>query len=256
MLQSNLKRELLDMFHADSKLLDEQVGRMNERTKAMMRTARLGSRKRSPGEVPPVEHRKGQGVLGKGLFANKDFDKGEFITIFPIDCCLYMEAEPSTSTRRLKVCYGGVVNVGALQEAAGDAIVQNRRFAHLVDENGVPISMALPHHLNPEDANCPDHMGHWADDAAGLQANAQNAQLAAKQYSEKSFEAANATHVSIGEGVFVWTIATRAIAKGEEIFVCHGVNWWKSWNVCAAQNPHACSAQTQQLADKDVPGSS
>lgn len=237
MLHVQLKHELLDLFHDDEQLLNERVKGFSEKTKAVLRTTRLGSRTLLPGEEPPVVHRAGSGALGKGLFANKDFDKGEFVTMFPIDCTLYKDG---TSDKTL-VCYSKHVkweNVNG--EAAGDVVVRNRRFTHLVAENGMPLSMALPlDQSESSPSTCVMHMGHWADDAAALDHKAPNQKLAAKEYSEASWAAANAVHLMIADGIFVWTIATKPIKKGEEIFVTHGLNWWKSWHLCNESNTHA-----------------
>ena len=252
MLYSHMKKELLDMFYADRSVMESQVDKMNERMKAILRTTRMGSRALQPGEDPPLMRRTGRGVLGKGLFANKDYTKGEYITSFPLDCTLYRDEDDGGRT---KVCYAACVDVEAVEAGAGDAVAKNRKFAHLVTDQGMPLSMAMPLSLVP-DANddCLYHWGHWADDAAALPVRATNAKLAAREYSEASFAKANATHIMVANGIFVWTVATREIAKGEEIFVAHGVNWWKSWNLMQAAAAAASDHDHKTHAPSSSPG--
>ena len=230
MLYSNLKRELLDMFHADQKVLEREVGKMTAKLSATLRTTRLGDRPLQPGEEPALVRRTGAGQLGKGLFANRDFEIGEFITTFPIDCTLYKDDDGRT-----KVCYAADVDMAALaKDGDGHAVLANRKFAHLVSDTGMPLSMAMPEVARAGSDDSPFYWGHWADDAASLDPRASNAKLAAKRYGDESFAAANATHIIVADGIFVWTVATRPIAKGDEIFVSHGVNWWRSYNAMQA----------------------
>lgn len=242
MLYSNLKRELLDMFSADTRVLDKEVEKMNEKMRAILRTTRLGDRTLQPGEEPSLVRRPGNGTLKKGLFANRDFAKGEYITTFPIDCTLYKDDD----NQRTKVCYAAHVDMDALEkQGSTEVILANRRFAHLVSNKGMPLSMAMPDRDGAKD-DTPYYWGHWADDGASLtpQTDNANAKLAAKDYVEQSYAKANATHIMVADGIFVWTIATRNIARGDEIFVTHGLNWWRSWNTMeAVDNTHAGSSK-------------
>lgn len=250
MLYSTLKRELLDMFHADTKVLEREVEKMNPKMRAILRTTRLGDRTMQPGEDPALIRRTGRGKLGKGLFANRDFTKGEFITSFPIDCTLYKDDDGAT-----KVCYSPRIDMDALErQGSGNAVLANRKFAHLVSDSGMPLSMAMPMvDENGDDDASQYYWGHWADDAACLNPCASNARLAEKEYADASFAKANATHIMVANGIFVWTVATRNIAKDDEIFVTHGTNWWRSWNAmqAVADNTHARSSETANMAADD-----
>lgn len=265
MLYSQIKRELLDMFHADTKVLEREVEKMNPKMRAILRTTRLGDREMQPGEDAALIRRTGRGKLGKGLFANKDFEKGEFITSFPIDCTLYKDDDGKT-----KVCYGSRIDMDALEtQGSGNAILANRKFAHLVSDSGMPLSMAMPTPVADENGDggsddSPYYWGHWADDAACLNPRAANARRAEKEYADASFAEANATHIMVANGIFVWTVATRKIAKGDEIFVTHGTNWWRSWNAMQAvadeddnsNNAHARSSEATNMPDADHHASS
>ena len=258
MLYSQIKRELLDMFHADTKVLEREVEKMNPKMRAILRTTRLGDRAMQPGEEPGLIRRPGQGKLGKGLFANRDFTKGEFITCFPIDCTLYQDDEDNGKT---KVCYSPGIDMDALEKrGSGNAVLANRKFAHLVSDSGMPLSMAMPVVDEQGDSDTsPYYWGHWADDAARLEPRASNARRAEKEYADASYAAANATHIMVANGIFVWTVATRNIAKGDEIFVTHGVNWWRSWNAMQAvadgdDKAHARSSVTAKMVAADAGG--
>lgn len=245
------------MFHADTKVLEREVEKMNPKMRAILRTTRLGDRAMQPGEEPALIRRTGRGKLGKGLFANKDFSKGEFITSFPIDCTLYKDDDDG----KTKVCYSARIDMGALErQGSGNVVLANRKFAHLVSDSGMPLSMAMPV-VDDENGDggsddSPYYWGHWADDAACLNPRAANARRAEKEYADASFADANATHIIVANGIFVWTVATREISKGDEIFVTHGTNWWRSWNAMQAvvdddDKAHACSSETASMAAAD-----
>lgn len=228
-MYQTLKEELLRMFYDDVNLVEERVATLSERTKASLRTTRLRPPMRLPGEDVPVlrktifdndnDDATAPLLPQKGLIANRDFEKGEYITTFPMDATTYKDSDGSG-----KVCYAAGVDMEAISTADKqvEALAANRAFTHLVSAQGVPISMALPTVTQETDG----YMGHFAGDGAFLRADTPEQ---AMRYSTESFKTANAAHVLVADGIFVWTVATKPIAKGEEVRVTHGLEWWKNW---------------------------
>lgn len=217
------------MFFDDEHLVKERAATLSERAKAALRTTRLPAPAMMPGQEPPVIQKAvvpAEDPLQKGLIANKAFEKGEFITSFPLDATTYKDDDGSG-----KVCYGSGVDMEAVRSSEANVLHDNTSFTHIVSSKGVPVSMALP----TVTEECSAYMGHWANDGAVL---AGDTPQQTKDYQNASFDAANAAHVLVCDGIFVWTVATKPIAKGEEIFVTLGVPWWQSWR---SKNPHVAA---------------
>jgi hypothetical protein len=227
-MYKQIKGELVQMLGTDTSLLHEKTRGMPEATVAVLRTTRISTMEEAdaPCNVQSSE------IHGKGLFATKEINKGDMITMYPIDVSVYETKDPETSAHKALVCYSQHPTPESLApEVVGNTILENRAYAHAVAANGMPLTMALETATKHD----PSHLGHWANDAvcyAPLEEDAESdaQKQSIKEYEEESYNRSNAEHLSVARGIFVITVAKRDITVGEEITVKYGVDWWSSWH--------------------------
>jgi hypothetical protein len=234
MIQS-MKQECVGLLATDAGALATHVAKLSESTKASLRTTRIGDQ---PSKC--VVRKKKSDIHGNGLFATEDIKKGDCITLYPVDVSFYQGTDGAPVG-----CYSTDISLALLadKDAHVALLVKNRQYAHIVTPSGMPLTMALPGAAKEDDA----HLGHYANDPAQVhhvQYDDLDALLIAeKEYEEASHAAANAAHLTAGEGIIVMTVAQKNIAKGDEILVSYGANWWKTFHIHVRQehtkNTHA-----------------
>lgn len=229
------------MLFNDPFLLEQQVKSMSPATKAALRVCPVALC--DPDKVKVRADR--SEIHGKGLFAEYDIPKGDFLTFFPVDVSFYSDDDGNP-----KACYAAHLQVQTLSNVAQcDMLIRNRMYAHIVTKEGMPLMMALPlESTSPERAL---YMGHLANDGACPPDTMTPAEV--MQYEDDSFAARNAAQLTAGDGMFVMTVATRDIAEGEEVLVTYGTSWWRAYHTHMMQQ--AKVAETHIHSTKSIPES-
>jgi hypothetical protein len=144
-------------------------------------------------------------VAGRGLYARCDCQMGDLLTFYPGDALVIIPDDEDWT-----VLWGDHV-----AEPCDDIDFLLGYIVHVNDDIGI---LALP----SLDQN-PAYLGHFANDGVTTIPTTE-ADLPA--YVVESEQKANAMHNDIDGGSHMATIATRDIAKGEEIFVSYGTEYW------------------------------
>jgi hypothetical protein len=149
---------------------------------------------------------------GNGLFATRDIDSGELVTLFPGDAILFREDEMAEVTGAM---------FGILPRQAGSL--------SLTDDaaRAYEIRSSNKHSIVGDSSRTDDpaYLGHIANDGAILN---KGDDLSRTVYSSESAKAANAVFQDIHEGCHIGLFASQPIHKGREIFVSYGEGYWLS----------------------------
>jgi hypothetical protein len=219
---ASIKAESLSMLFNDPTLLERQVAAMSPATKAALRVCPVSLRDPAKPKVRAAP----SDIHGRGLFADEDISKGDFLTFFPVDVSFYFADDGP------RACYAAHLQVHTLDSAAQcDMLVNNRMYAHVVTDEGMPLMMALP--LESASSERVLYLGHLANDGACPPETMSPTEI--MQYEDASYAARNAAQLTAGDGIFVMTVATRDIAKGEEVLVTYGKSWWRAYHVHTMQ---------------------
>lgn len=149
---------------------------------------------------------------GNGLFATRDIDSGELVTLFPGDAILFRDGEMEEVT--------GVM-LGNLPRQAGSL--------SLTDDaaRAYEIRSSNKHSIVGDPSRTDDfaYLGHIANDGAILTKGDDKSRTV---YSSESAKAANAAFQDIHEGCHFGLFALQPIPKSREIFVSYGEGYWLS----------------------------
>jgi hypothetical protein len=167
---------------------------------------------------------------GNGLFASRDIANEELITMYPGDAVLIASPSPSPSATPPSE------NSGSLPASP---VVGVMFGSHIHGEDRVPDRVTTPEARSYEmeinkytsivadpqiGFKDPAYLGHLANDGIALY---EFDAASRATYSKASVERHNAAHF-VMEGAHMVTVATKAIAKGAEIFVSYGEGYWLS----------------------------
>lgn len=171
---------------------------------------------------------------GNGLFASRDIANDELITMYPGDAVLIVEkpkpASASSASREddtssppsplapvVGVMFGSHIQ-GEFRDPNRVSTLEAKRYEMTINQQ---TSIVADPNLGFDDAA---YLGHFANDGAALVAfDAASRQ----EYSKASMECHNSAHF-VMEGAHMVTVATKPIAKGEEIFVSYEEGYWLS----------------------------
>lgn len=146
----------------------------------------------------------------RGLFASCDISKGDLLTCYPGDLLIVIPDD------------------GDYEIVTGDHVVEDRE---LYEDEEYDLSNELMGYLLhatddygvlglPSLDNNPAYLGHFANDGANMPTQAMDVGA----YIAESLKKANAKNEMIS--CHMVTVATRDIAKGEEILASYGPDYW------------------------------
>lgn len=153
---------------------------------------------------------------GQGLFASRNLAEGELITLYPGDALLIWSKEVGDFNCEVGVMFGN--HVEAKDRDPSRVSTDEARSYELKIRTSHSI-VADP--LLVDDAA---YLGHMCNDGSALM-NRNNASRT--EYSQETFDRHNAAFF-VMEGCHFTGIATKDIAKDEEIFVSYGEGYWLS----------------------------
>lgn len=162
-------------------------------------------------------------VHGTGLFATRAIATEELLTLYPGDALLAWGDEyggkPGPDGCPLQALYGPHIT-DAEQASTEFFLIQDsaRDFEVVTGKRRSIVG-------DPARKEDPAYLGHLANDAACFSPGGD-----VGTYKEESGRGANAAHFSL-EGCHFATVATRAIAKDEEILVSYGEGYWETRTV-------------------------
>lgn len=146
---------------------------------------------------------------GNGVFASRDIEPGELITLYPADAILFRGGEREEVTG---VLYGTNEHKPLLTQDEGRAYEIRLSPNHsIVGDKDNTIDLA--------------YVGHICNDGAVL---TDGSDAARTVYSKTSAQAANAATLAISDGCHVGLFALRKISCGSEIFLSYGEGYWLS----------------------------
>ena len=152
---------------------------------------------------------------GMGLFASRNIEEGELITLYPGDAMLVWENTVGDFAGGVGVMFGNHVKQ---EDRTIDRSTDSARQYELKIGDRHSL-VADP--LFVDDAA---YLGHMTNDAAVL---ASREQESVDIYVKASGEGHNAAHLEL-EGSHLVTMATKNIAMDEEIFASYGYGYWFS----------------------------
>lgn len=156
---------------------------------------------------------------GSGLFATRCIEEGELITLYPGDAMLVWNNSVGDFAGGVGQMFGNHVKQ---EDRTVDRSTDSARQYELKigDRHSLVADPLLV-----EDAA---YLGHMTNDAAVLESREQES---VDVYVNASREGHNAAHLEL-EGSHVVTVATKNIARGEEIFASYGYGYWFSRILC------------------------
>ena len=155
---------------------------------------------------------------GRGLFASRDIEEGELITLYPGDMLLEWKSNVGDFAGDVGVMFGNHVKKEDQQSTADRMTTNNGRSYELKIGNRHSI-VADP--LLADDAA---YLGHLGNDAAMLNSRDQTD---VATYIDASLNGRNSDFFVL-EGSHMVCIATTNITKGNEIFASYGCDYWFS----------------------------
>jgi len=172
---------------------------------------------------------------GRGLFASRDIEAGEIITLYPGDVIIAWGKSVGDFSGKVSVLFGNHVKKED-QQAVGKRLSSNSARSY-------EIKIGDHHSLvaDPLLANYPAYLGHIANDSAMLNSN-KKASL--DKYRIASEKGHNAAYFEM-EGSHLAQVATKSIMKGEEIFVSYGSDYW-----CSRSGTTAAVKKTKKQMSK------
>ncbi len=159
-------------------------------------------------------------LAGRGVFATRALAPGELVTCYPADAIVVSRGrDRGVDGVTRGVIWGAHVDAGLrdAQKLAAEWSTHNE----LAPFAGGVYSIVG----HPELAGDASYLGHFANDAAALDAAAGDGGV--EEYEEASSRLANAANAPL-EGVHVGVVATRAIAAGDEVLVSYGADFWRT----------------------------
>jgi len=174
--------------------------------------------------LPPSPNRfpEPRPLHGLGLFATRDIQTAELISLYPGDALLLWADAHDSSDQNLQVRLGP--HCGD-QTASGcfmaKSATQPRDYEMRYSETRSVVG-------DPALRGDPAYLAHFCNDGATLFASGGSVSDAERElYSRASAAAANAAQVII-EGCHHGAVALRPIAAGEEVLVSYGEGYWLS----------------------------
>lgn len=172
---------------------------------------------------------------GNGLFASRDIANDELITMYPGDAVLIQS--PSTTPPAPAPAAPSPENTKSPPDSP--PVVGVMFGSHIQGQDRIPNQVTTPEARSYEmeinkytsivadpqiGFKDPAYLGHFANDGEALyEFDAASREI----YSKASVERHNAAHF-VMEGAHMVTVATKPVAKGEEIFVSYGEGYWLS----------------------------
>jgi len=155
---------------------------------------------------------------GRGLFASRDIEEGELITLYPGDVMLAWERTVGDFAGEVGVMFGNHVQKDD-QKRTADRLTTDDARAYELKIGGRHSVVADPFLV--DDAA---YIGHIANDYSILNSRDK---ASVDSYVKSSKKGHNAAHFVL-EGSHFVTVATRNISHDEEIFVSYGFSYWFS----------------------------
>lgn len=170
---------------------------------------------------------------GNGVFANRDIEDGELITLYPGDAVLVQDstasddddenddddAKNAAAPPPVGIMFGNHVPTSNRDT---NRVTNHEARSYEMEINKYTSIVADPLVQNVENHA---YMGHICNDGAAI--TQQFDEESRALYTTATEKACNAKHV-VMEGSHMGTISTRDIRKGEEIFVSYGPGYWLS----------------------------
>jgi len=176
---------------------------------------------------------------GQGLFATRDIDVGELITLYPGDAVLCWEEiasesnvlsdsspnKPSRHFELIDVVFGQ--HLAPAQQNVDRYIQELRAYE-------VPASDCLSIIGDPDLCSDAAYLGHMANDASSC-TSPEDFEI----YEKQTAAGVNAEHISLGtnrgselhvDGCHVAVRAIQFITAGQEVFVSYGHGYWVTRN--------------------------
>mmetsp|Transcript_29414 Transcript_29414/g.62451 ORF Transcript_29414/g.62451 Transcript_29414/m.62451 type:complete len:271 (+) Transcript_29414:56-868(+) len=153
---------------------------------------------------------------GQGLFANRDVEETEMITLYPGDALIQWGNGVGDFSSDVGVMFGNHVT--------GDSRDANRVTSN--EARGYEIKIRDTHSMvgDPNLADYAAYLGHMINDGAALLSKNNACRT---EYSRDTANRHNAELIVIEECHYA-VIASKNIAKGEEIFISYGEDYWIS----------------------------
>jgi hypothetical protein len=150
---------------------------------------------------------------GNGLFATRNIEKGELVTLFPGDAILFRDGE-------LEEVTGALFGILPRQDGSSISLTDDAARAY-------EIRSSSKHSIVGDPSRTDDfaYLGHIANDGAIL---TKGDDLSRTVYSSESAQAANVAFQDVHEGCHIGLFALQPIPKGREIFVSYGEGYWLS----------------------------
>jgi hypothetical protein len=149
---------------------------------------------------------------GNGLFATRNIETGELVTLFPGDAILFRDGEMKEVT--------GALFGNSPRQVGSLSLTDDAARAY-------EIRSSNKHSIVGDPSRTDDfaYLGHIANDGAIL---TKGDDLSRTVYSSESAKAANAAFQEVHEGCHIGLFALQPIPKGREIFVSYGEGYWLS----------------------------
>jgi SET domain-containing protein len=171
--------------------------------------------KRLPFELDNVVI-KSSNIHGRGLFANKNINKGDLITFYPADIVEYYPNKDGHKDGHIAALFPSV-------EYAKKYGNQKEKF---LNAYGFMINSEYSIYGHPSFDNDKNYMGHFINDGA----KSDSSEKADKIYTIVSLKKANCEFYILKGDLHVAIIASRDILEGEELFISYGIQYWQSYN--------------------------
>eukprot|EP00979_Chaetoceros_neogracilis_P019206 scaffold11980_cov287-Chaetoceros_neogracile.AAC.2 len=153
---------------------------------------------------------------GRGLFASRDINEGELITLYPGDALLAWNTTVGDFEDGVGVMFGTHVESNDL----------NANRVTTAEARSFELKIGPKHSIvaDPLLTDDPAYIGHMANDGAIL---TERTNAAREIYSKATVDLYNAAFF-VMEGSHFVTVAAKPISKNEEIFVSYGEGYWMS----------------------------
>jgi SET domain-containing protein len=159
---------------------------------------------------------KSSNTHGRGLFANKNINKGDLITFYPCDI---LEYYPNNDRYK----DGHITGLFPSIEYAKKYGNQKENFLNYYCFE-IDLKYAIFGH--PSFDTDKNYMGHFINDGA----KSNSSEKADKIYSIISLKKANCEFYILKGELHVAIIASKDILEGEELFIHYGIPYWNSYN--------------------------
>ena len=152
---------------------------------------------------------------GNGVFAKRDIDEGELITLYPGDAVL-IDNHKENDDAVMAVMFGSHIKQ---EDRSFDRVTTTfaRSYEMEINDNTSIIG-------DPNLGDYAAYLGHFMNDGASL---ASFDEYSRERYSRESLSKCNAA-VLVFEGAHMGAVATKRIPKGEEVFLSYGEGYWLS----------------------------